>query len=322
MFIYIETKKINYQMEFYGKYNMFMGESATGKTSLCNIISSYNSAKLNGEFTRIKLEASHDIIVVHNDSDETILKDKENKIILIDEDSNLLHRYDTGTLLQNSNNYFVIICRKLLDYIPVSVDNIYYFEKENGTNKARNLYKRFHETNFGKTELIITEDSKSGKKFFEEYFGQIRIESAESKSQIALTLEHEILTGSNHILVVYDAAAFGYQFGSLMDTLAKYKDINIRVLDWESFECYLLGSDIFNETYTQKDMDCYSESLEQFCTDRLRTLIAYHKGSLPKCFKKENICGHCSHVSGCRFKHSEQEREQLVIYNNLKTIKK
>jgi hypothetical protein len=300
---------------------MLIGESATGKTSLCGIISDYNSAKLNHEFTRIKLEASNDVVVVHNDSDETILNNKENRIMIIDEDCSLLHRYDTSSLLQNSNNYFLIICRKLLDYLPVSVDNIYCFKKEEKTNIAVPLYQRFQERYFGKIDIIITEDSRSGRKFFEEYFHGIEVKSAESKSQVALKLEYEILQGNNNILVVYDAAAFGYQISAFIDTLAKYKDLNVKILDWDSFECYLLGSSIFDEKYTQKDMDCYSESLEQFCTDRLCERINYHKGTLPKCFKMTNVCGRCDNVGKCKFKHSEKERRTLLVYGSLETIK-
>lgn len=68
-------------------------------------------------------------------------------------------------------------------------------------------------------------------------------------------LQEYLIEPNRRILVVYDASAFGAQIADLRAFFDKWKFNSISVLDWESFEWYILKSKVFNEVYTLKDVD-------------------------------------------------------------------
>ena len=50
----------------------------------------------------------------------------------------------------------------------------------------------------------------------------------------------------------------------------------VKVLDWESFEWYILSTAMFNERYTIDDTICKFDSVERLCTHRLTELLGYN----------------------------------------------
>lgn len=185
--------------------------------------------------------------------------------------------------------------------MPVSIDNYLKLENKGKVNKAVTIFPRFNITEFIGIQNIITEDSLSGIEFFKEYFPEINSESAHSKSEMASYLKNNFAS-LNGILAVYDASAFAFSAKEFFKVVG---DSNLKILDWESYENFLLRNEPFYEEYNQSDMSCDYESLEQFSEERLKQLVGYNKGSLLKCIKKDCICGKCDKVTDCKFKHGK-----------------
>lgn len=311
----IKSRRANYFLEFYGKYAVVTGNSGTGKTTFYRILQSYNGKG------STSVTCDKPIKVLDVNADESILTKVNNHLIVIDENCALLHYPYIGKLLKESDNYFILICRKCIDWLPISVDNVFKVTSNGKYHEFIPIVPRFNTTSFGIVDLIITEDSRSSFLFFKQYFPEISIKSASSKSKMTDRLLQEYLIEPNRrILVVYDASAFGAQIADLRAFFDKWKPNGISVLDWESFEWYILKSKVFNEVYTLKDVDLRAESLEQFCTKRLNELVSYDKSKLLKCLKLDRNCGRCHNCSECKYKNSKNPRE-LFIDDTMKTIK-
>ena len=107
----------------------------------------------------------------------------------------------------------------------------------------------------------------------------------------------------DNVLVVYDSAAFGHQYSELINYLNGVVNKYIQILDWPSFEHYILSEPPFNEIITQEEIGCSYESLEQAATQRIQQLIPYSKHKLTKCLLLTSNYKKCDRVTECPFKH-------------------
>lgn len=307
----VKSKRLSYEITIHGKYTIISGDSGTGKTTLFNMVTDHvlgNKA--------IKISCDKSVIALANNFVGNELENYKECLIIIDEYNLLLKRHGAASLLKNSDNYFVIITRKKLDYLPVSIDNYYRFENKGKLNVARSIFPRFHVKKFRGIKCIVTEDSVSGAAFFREYFPDVAVLSAHSKSEMPNYLKKNFTT-LNGVLIVYDAAAFAFSAKELFETLEGH---SVDVFDWESYENYILRNVPFLEVYNQNDMDCYSESLEQFSEERLASLVTYHKGTVFKCIKRNCYCGKCGDVAVCKFRHGTLQYDLSINDNNLKDL--
>ena len=127
-----------------------------------------------------------------------------------------------------------------------------------------------------KPDLVITEDSKSGYRFFENYFSEYGINcvSAASKAKIY----NELITRQYEtVLVIADGAAFGPEIQRVI-SLRKAK--NIILFLPESFEWVILRSGIVKDTeiktILEKPYD-YIESGKYFSWERFFTAVLTEK---------------------------------------------
>ena len=94
--------------------------------------------------------------------------------------------------MNESDNYFVIICRDALPQLPYSIEEIYgmrinkesqkYIEPKKTYNELYNIYN-LHDSKEIKTDTVIREDSNSGNECFSHVF-ECECRSAEGKSKI------------------------------------------------------------------------------------------------------------------------------------------
>lgn len=138
-------KNFKYRLEFSGKYNFLTGNSAIKKSLILTVLDRYEknlrsvsvSAKING------MELSKEnIIALNNNSKITreFLLNKHNSLIIMDELCDILRERDIASILKDSNNYFLIISRKLFGWLPISVDSIYTLKNINGVFKNIPIY--------------------------------------------------------------------------------------------------------------------------------------------------------------------------------------
>lgn len=298
MHIEIETKRLKYKLDIKGKYSVIQGDSGNGKTNMCRLL----QQRMTGDKT-IKISSKLPVITLASFDDGSGLKDTRNSVIVLDENYKILREPDAASILRESDNYFVIISRKNLDFLPLCVENLYEMQTNGRGHWLQQKYTVTGIRNFHGIKHIVTEDQVSGLEFFQEHFN-VDVTSAKSKSEVIRHLQHfiDIDPEYNDILIVYDAAAFAYQKEAL-DTWIHEKQLRVQMLDWYSFEHYVLTQAPFSTNLTQEEIGKDWESLEQAAECQLRDKINYSKGHLPKCLKQKSSCSTCRQINTCKYKH-------------------
>lgn len=300
MQLIVKTKRLEYDLKFKGKYTIIKGDSGNGKTTLCDLL---RDRELGDK--SIKLECDLPVKLFDSREPTYDIEKYSNMVLVVDEDYMLMRASNVASLLLNSKNYFIIITRKNLDYLPLCVESLYNMMTNGKYHWLEPLYHVSNNRTFNQIELILTEDKESGLDFFKEHFNEIPADSAHSKSEIADYLKYKLDKKYKRILIVYDAAAFGYNIDTLISYVNKRTDIIVSYLDWYSFEHYILTQEPFNIHLTLNDTTYLYESLEQMATDKLSEMISYNKSALPKCLRKYSNCNRCTNVSTCNYKHHQ-----------------
>ncbi len=311
--IRLATPRETYDFTINRKVTIIRGDSGTGKSMLCKAV------KMSGRTGFIL-----DCDVECNSADDSrywkeIIKNSSGTIWFIDEDFIYLETKEFARLVKDTDNYFVIISRKPLAYIPYSYIEIYKIKSN--TKRHFNTLERIYDIQYNKScpDLIITEDSKSGYEFFRAVAGN-NVISAEGNAnicRIAKTLKDK------ETLIVADGAAIGNYIDSIFSL--KANNDNIKLFLPESFEYLLLNSDLFsNDKELQKILKnpvnyITTEFLtwEQFFTKLIIDLMAsihgreYSKSKLSLCFIEK--C--CTNKEICGFYHNTPDKFEMVMKN-------
>lgn len=290
----VENKKIRYDFEIRRNITIIKGDSATGKTTLVDMIAEYEA---DAENSGIYLQCEKNCRTLRGRNWESVLTTIHDSIIFIDEGNYFITSKDFANAIQKSDNYFVLVTRDALPMLPYSVEEIYGIRNSGkyGTlkkvyNEMYHIYSDFIPKGEIRPELVIAEDSKSGFQFFQAItkHNEIACISAEGKSNI-----YDILNTNRDkkILVIADGAAFGPEMEKVMAFLHDEKDCHIYLP--ESFEWLILKAGVVNDTDIRHILDYTWEyvesskyvSWERFFTALLTerttdTYLAYNKSKL------------------------------------------
>lgn len=224
------------------------GDSATGKSTLYNMIAQYEA---DGVQSGITLSCQRRCIAVDRTNWEAKIQEASDSIIFIDEGQNFVEDPKFSRYVIGSSNYFVIITRNRLPYLTYSVDEVYGLK-----NTTKTKYKNYtiYHTQLNKIytshipgkievpECVIVEDSNSGYEFFRAVFDIYGVPciSAGSNSNIYNLINQR---SEKNILVIADGAAFGQEI-ERVKYLGRFKNITLYLP--ESFEWLILNSKLFN----------------------------------------------------------------------------
>lgn len=120
MHIEIETKRLKYVLDIKGKYSVIQGDSGNGKTNMCRLL----QQRLVGDKT-IKVRSDLPVVTIASFDNGSGLQNIQNSVVVLDENYKILREPDIATMLQESDNYFILISRKNLDFLPLCVENLY-----------------------------------------------------------------------------------------------------------------------------------------------------------------------------------------------------
>lgn len=293
--ISIGNNKVKYDFEIHGKYTIIKGDSGTGKTTLCDLIALAEKRKNSGIINNSNCEL-HILPTLFSDFD---ISKYNNCVFFVDESSDLFETSGYEKWLRNANCYFVFITRKYkLNNLPISVDSIYNMKCSGKYHTLEHIDSRFKNQKLSAVDCIIVEDSNSGFDFISQILkyakvnttNNIILDTAKGNTKFILKFNEYFSKGYRNFVFIYDAAGFGMNIEKLKHLIYMFTDCNFFIIDWESFEHYILASQVFRKNYTLDDAGCLYESLEQFSTDKLKQFMpSYHKRSLTHCLK----------VSGC-----------------------
>ena len=301
--ILVRNARVQYKFTVERNITILRGDSATGKTTLIDMIAAYQRA---GEQSGVTLRADKPCVVLTEQRWELVLGSIKDSIVFIDEGARFVTSRDFARAVRDSDNYYVIATRASLPALPYSTKEIYGIKNKAGNRYqgTKRLYAEFfplvdsEASTIGQPDLVIVEDTNAGFEFFKHFFQSygIRCVSAQGKTKIFKTLKEEQYT---HALVIADGAAFGPEIERVL-SMRQVK--NISVFLPESFEWLVLKSDLLNDpevrTILAKPSDHIASenyfSWEQFFTALLvecsrGTYLAYAKSRLNQNYLSNNV---------------------------------
>ncbi|MDE7478734.1 MAG: translation initiation factor 2 [Lachnospiraceae bacterium] len=245
--ILVSTKRLRYELNLRRNITIIQGDSASGKTTLIQIIHDYLSGKT-GPGTEVVCSRKCVVLSGEIESVLTQLRLLKNAVIFVDEQERFLYAKAFAKAVLESDCYFVFITRDGLNMLPYSVNEIYYLKNSGYYQNTRQVYNSMHqvypELNTSEKiepSVILTEDSNAGYEMYETVCHDIKAtcDSANGKSNVA----NYILTHTEkQIFAIVDGAAFGADIQSVMHALKANQCSHV----WapESFEYCILQSNI------------------------------------------------------------------------------
>lgn len=276
----IYTKRVHYEFELRRNITIIRGDSATGKTTLVDMVQEYVN---NPSGSPVNLICDKSCYVLSGALWREQLFGMHDSIVFIDEGNEFIKTDEFAREIQQTDNYYVIVTRESLPSLPYSVEEIYGI-RESG--KFKTLKQRFHEFYqiYGMEDLqpdirpesIITEDSNSGFQFFDAVCKEQKLSciSAGGKSNVFQCLKN----AGRNALVVADGAAFGAEIDRVLQ-LIKTKE-NAYLYLPESFEWMILTSGIIKDkelTEVLENPSEFIESKEYFSWERYFTSLLTEK---------------------------------------------
>lgn len=306
--ITVQNKRIRYQFELKRNITVIRGDSATGKTTLIDMIQEYYEE---GEESGIFLQCDKECAVISSNRRwKQELAGVEDSIVFIDEGNKFVFDIEFASYIKSTDNYYVIVTREGIPTLPYSVKEIYGIRNSGKYGNLKQIYNEFYpfytvkeDSQIDKKEMIITEDSNSGYQFFDSVskdFG-IKCETANGKSNIFSELQYlNKEKKERKILIIADGAAFG----SEIEKIEKMRRLNNQIDLYlpESFEWMILKSGILEENKIEEILENPEENIdskkyfswERFFTELLiqettGTQFQYFKSKLNEYYMKGQV---------------------------------
>lgn len=289
----IYTKRIRYDFELRRNITIIRGDSATGKTTLIDMVQEYIN---NPSGSPVELICDKSCYVLTGALWREQLSGMRDSIVFIDEGNEFIKTDEFAREIQKTDNYYVIATRESLPSLPYSVEEIYgirisgkYGTLKQSYHEFYHIYGLNHLQEEVRPETIITEDSNSGYQFFDAVSRehQIKCVSANGKSNVFQRLKN----CDRNVLVIADGAAFGAEIDRVLRLLETCENAALYLP--ESFEWLILSSGIIKDREIAEILESPSEFIESrehfswerfftaFLTEKTKdTYLAYTKRKL------------------------------------------
>jgi hypothetical protein len=285
--IIVQNNRLRYELTVRRNITIIRGDSATGKTTLINLI---EQAATLGENSGVEVVCERSCRTLSGNDWSLILPSIHEQIIFLDEENQFVKSQKFASAVKTSDNYFVIITREDLPNLPYSVEEIYGIHTSGKYHDLRRTYNELYqiyspETYIGKVkpDTVIVEDSNSGYEFFQAVCTERGVEclSAKGKSNLKQTVPH----GVGQVLVLADGAAIGSEMNELYQLMRVEPSVKCYLP--ESFEWLILKSGQIDGKTIQDILlhpEDFIESKEYFSWERFFTtlLIEYTKDTYLK----------------------------------------
>ena len=283
--IEVVTRKVDYQLTVERNITILSGNSATGKSTLYRAIKQFEN---DGRASGIKLTCDRPCVILEGKNWENDLKEIKQSIVFVDEGAKFINTEEFATAIKKSDNYYVLITRQDLGNLPYSIHEIYELDTNRIGNrmfcKQQQIYKSNNIAQNAIISKIVTEDSKTGYEFYNEYAKthNIQCEHADGKTNVSKKIVNK--NNSQTTLIIVDGAAYGSEMNNTMILINSIPGYIL--FTPESFEWLLLNSNILNEPYITEVLKApynYIESSEFFSWEK------YFTDLLNKATKESNI---------------------------------
>lgn len=280
--VVVGTKYLKYEFELRRNLTIIRGDSATGKTTLVDMIRTHMN---DGESGPVTLNCDKSCYVVEGNLWKGQLDNIQDSIVFIDEGNEFVKTKDFARAIQQTDNYYVIVTREGLPALPYSVEEVYGIRTSGKYGTLKRSYHSFYRiypdstTEKIKPEKILTEDSNSGYQFFDAVCTehQMQCDTANGKSNVFSYLK---VHKDEKILVIADGAAFGPEMNRVLQLVQTRKNLALYLP--ESFEWLILSSGILKDAETTQILQTpsgYIDSKEYFSWERYFTALLIEKAA-------------------------------------------
>lgn len=292
--IIVSDKKLRYEFDIKRNITIIRGDSATGKTTLIEMLDNYQRR---GISSGVDVISEKKLVIAETDDWEYRIEKNPGSIIFVDEGNSFVTTQEFAEKVKGADNYFVLIIRDSLPNLPYSVEEIYGIRTSDKYAGLKQVYHEFYHL-YGKQDLlgkekidkIIIEDSNAGYDFFNFLLERKcpAVISAEGKSNIINILKKD---NSKYDLVIADGAAFGSEMNKIEALILCGRKIILYLP--ESFEWILLSADIFHDSEIKEILQTPENHIDStlfFSWERYFTtlLIEKTKGTYLQ-YQKKNL---------------------------------
>lgn len=298
--VVVSSRRLQYKFTIRRNVTVIRGDSATGKTTLIDMIQDYNE---NGIDSGIAITCDCNCVALGSRNWQRDLRELENSIVFLDEGRRYVMSQEFAEIICHSSNYYVIVTRERLENIPYSVDEIYGIRTSGKYGALKQSYHEFYRLYenipYGclgrELKTVIAEDSNSGYQFFRGALEDKECISAKGKSNIVGL----VMRISEPVVVIADGAAFGPEMERMTEIMKVRKDVYLYLP--ESFEWLILQSGLISKENLQAVLAAPEEyidsekffSWEQFFTEILTestrgTIYQYNKKKLAPVYLHES----------------------------------
>lgn len=166
--VIVQNNRLHYELEIKRNITIIQGNSATGKTTLINML---RQAENLGESSGIDVIAKVPCRILEGRNWKLILENSKENIFFIDEENLFINTEEFAAAIRGSDNYFVLITRENLYNLPYSVDEIYGLHTSGKYHDTRKVYQHMYHIYSNESEspicpdILLVEDSNAGYDF-------------------------------------------------------------------------------------------------------------------------------------------------------------
>lgn len=278
--VIVRNNKLHYEFEIKRNITIIQGDSATGKTTLINML---RQAENLGESSGVDVLSNVPCRILEGVSWKLILQNTAGTIFFIDEENAFINTEEFAAEVRGSDNYFVLITRENLYNLPYSVEEIYGLYASGRYQNTKKIYQQMYRIYSDiqelpiNPELFIVEDSNSGYEFFKAVSDErnLECESAGGKSNIFSKIKN---VKNREVCVIADGAAIGPEMNGLYEISHKKKNIHLYLP--ESFEWIVLKSGLIDDREIRKILETpelFIDSKKYFSWERFFTNLLIEK---------------------------------------------
>ena len=301
--VVVSTKRLKYDFELRRNLTIIRGDSATGKTTLVEMIRDYVN---DPSGTPVELVCDKACHVLEGALWREQLSGIRDSIVFIDEGNAFVKSEEFAGKIQKTDNYYVIMSRESLPSLPYSVEEIYGICTSGKYGTLKQSYHEFYRlygintyTNEVHPRVVITEDSNAGYQFFEQICAEnnLKCGSVNGKSNVF----HYLNTHRDEqVLVIADGAAFGSEIDRVLQLIKNREGAALYLP--ESFEWLILQSGVLKnreadqmlqapyEYVESRDYFSWERFFTAFLTEKTRnTYLAYTKRKLNPAYLKDTV---------------------------------
>lgn len=157
--IVVKNNRLHYEFEIKRNITVIRGDSATGKTTLINMLRQSENL---GASSGIEVVCSVPCRILEGPNWKLILENSSGTIFFTDEENTFINTEEFATAVKNSDNYYVLITRENLYNLPYSVEEIYGIHCSGKYHDTKKMYNQMYQIYSDYQELSTVAERRTG----------------------------------------------------------------------------------------------------------------------------------------------------------------